>query len=107
MLKIENGFIEGFNVYEHRENLKFYRCMWDADAKKWRAPDNTTKIMHYIEGVNKQETEILFKLWKDGCNNCGYQFVKKGTEEYEEVKEEVKKLKLESKNKINIKIFSE
>lgn len=92
MLKIENGFVEGRNIFEHKDNLKFYRCKWDPEARKWRTPDNTTKLQAYFDKVNQQKNENLKDYWKEACENCGYNFAKKGTPEYDEVKEEMKRL---------------
>lgn len=92
MWKIEDGFIVGHNAYEIKDNLKFYRCKWDAEAKKWKAPDNTNKLQIYLDQLNKNKDEELKDYWKEACESCGYNFVKKGTPEYEEVKEEMKRL---------------
>lgn len=106
MMKIENGFVEGFDLYSHKENLKFYKCKWDADAKKWKAPDNTRKLQAYIEKVNEAEKERKNTLWNQAVEKCGFDKfkVKKGTEEYEQTRKEyltllkANKESLENKN---------
>ncbi len=100
MLRIENGYIEGNNVYDHRENLKFYRCTWDPEVKKWKAPENTHKIRFYIDGVNKSETDEIYQIWKDACESLGHSFVTKGTAEYDAVKAHMKKMMKEKKRAV-------
>ncbi len=92
MYKIENGFIHGYNLYAIKDNLKFYKCTWDADAKKWKAPNNPDKLKMYFDKLNEEKSENMKDFWKEACDSCGYQFVKKGTPEYDEVKEEMKRL---------------
>ena len=102
MLTIENGFVTGFDLYSHRDNLKFYKCIWDTDAKKWRAPDNTSKLQFYLDKVNDAEKEQINKLWNDAIDNCGFDKfkVKKGTSEYEQTRTEFKNLLQISKQKM-------
>ena len=100
MLRIENGYIEGHNVYDHRENLKFYRCTWDPEVKKWKAPENTHKISFYIDGVNKSEADYICQIWKEACESLGHPFATKGTPQYDEVKALMKNMLKEKKRTI-------
>ena len=72
MLSIQDGYVEGFDLYSHKDNLKFYKCRWDADAKKWKAPDNTHKLQMYLDKVNEQENERKNALWSQAVEKCGF-----------------------------------
>ena len=103
MLSIQDGYVEGFDLYSHKDNLKFYKCRWDADAKKWKAPDNTHKLQMYLDKVNEQENERKNALWSQAVEKCGFDKfkVKKGTNEYEQTRQEY--LNLLKNSKIEIK----
>jgi len=42
--------------------------------------------------LNKQKLDESEEYWKEACDKCGYKFVKKGTSEYNEVKEEMTRI---------------
>ena len=84
-MKIVNGNVEGFNLFQHRDNLKAYHCHWNPETKTWKAPDNTNKLEKYIEKVNDGEKKKVNLIWQKACKEKGYEFVKKGTPQYEEV----------------------
>jgi hypothetical protein len=103
MLTIENGFVKGFDLYSHRENLKFYKCKWDNEEKQWRAPDNTRKLQAYLDKVNEAEKEQINKVWNEAIDKLGLDKfkVKKGTPEYEQTRTEFKNLlKLSREQKV-------
>ena len=95
MVKIVSGVIEGYGLYEIKDTLKYYGCTWDMDSKKWSAPINSDmshKIKLFFDKLNKQKSDESDEYWKEACEKCGYKFVKKGTSEYNEVKEEMTRL---------------
>jgi len=92
MVKIVNGVIEGYGLYEIKDTLKYYGCTWDMDSKKWSAPINQDKIKLFFDKLNKQKLDESEEYWKEACEKCGYKFVKKGTSEYNEVKEEMTRI---------------
>jgi hypothetical protein len=92
MLAIEGDYIVGFDVYKHKDALKMYNCRWNPDVKKWKVPDNIDKLKFYIDRVNTNEKESIKECWEQALKNCGHERVAKGTEQYLQVKTEMKRL---------------
>ena len=92
MLSLENNRIAGYGSYEHKENFKFYKCKWDKDAKNWFVPSDadTTMILKLIESINSVEKKKMEERWAEACNVCGFDFVKRGTPEYNKVMDKFK-----------------
>lgn len=99
VLKFENKRIMGPGSYAHKDNLKSNGCKWDSTNRCWYVPDeaNLSLILKIIESINQKEQDEMKELWKKACENCGYKFVKKGTPEYNEVKEEMRQMMLEER----------
>jgi hypothetical protein len=94
VLKFENNRIVGRGSFPHKDNLKANGCKWDKENKCWYVPEIVDKslISKIIEAINEREKEDMIMYWEQACENCGYKFAKKGTPEYEEVKEEMKRI---------------
>ena len=97
MLAIEGDYIVGFDIYKHKDTLKYFQCRWDPEVKKWKIPDNPVKLQYYIEKVNANEKEEMQAAWQQALKSCGHERVYKGTAEYDDVKTEMKRI-LKEKN---------
>jgi hypothetical protein len=86
MLIIHNNKIEG-NTFKIKEQLKSMNCKWDSDYKQWGVSNENIKaVSQYLEQVNHENKMKVFEAWKAACEFFNYKFVKKGTEEYNQVK---------------------
>lgn len=96
MLEIVGDFVEGDarDIFNQKDNLKAMYCTWDPKNKKWKIPYGVklTTLEVFINTFNAQQTEKAKATWKQAVENCNLSFVKKGTEEYDLVREEFKRL---------------
>jgi hypothetical protein len=99
-INLENRTIEGTpnEIYENKDHLKFFRCLWDKESKTWRIPFEDVhlkRLSEFISKWNEMQEEVNEKkkdLWKQAQENLNLSFVKKETVEYDLVKEEFKRL---------------
>ena len=99
-INLENRTVEGTRseIYENKDHLKFFRCLWDKESKTWRIPFEDVNLKRLIEFIKRwnEEQEISNEnkkdLWKQASDNLKLNFVKKGTTEYDLVKAEFVKL---------------
>lgn len=102
MLKInpETRYVEGSRseIYENKDHLKFYRCLWDKETKQWRIPyeqQHLDRLEAFVVEWNKMQEEKDNKkreLWQQALDNLRLRFAARGTPEYELVKQEFKRL---------------
>ena len=99
-INLENRTVEGTRgeIFENKDNLKFFRCLWDKETKTWRIPledMHLKRLTEFIKGWNEMQEKANEKkkdLWKQAQDNLNLPFAKKDTPEYELVKAEFKKL---------------
>jgi len=99
-INLETRTVEGTKneIYENKDHLKFFKCLWDMDTKTWRIPyedHHLNRLMEFIKRWNEDQelnNETKKALWKQASDNLQLKFVKKGTPEYESVKSEFIKL---------------
>lgn len=96
-LNYETKQIEG--TYEETKknigNFKFYQCLYDSAAKRWRLPIDPFKLQQleeWVEKWNEMEANRKKAIWKQACENLNIKYTKQGTPEYDLVKTEFKKL---------------
>ena len=99
-MEVVDNYIEGDSklIFRCIDSLKMFRCKWNPEVKKWKASDETrhrNNLDMFISRMNEEEikeTERKIKLWQTVCKNLKFDYVKKGTPEYELVKADYIKL---------------
>lgn len=103
-MEIVGEYIEGDKklTYKCSGGFKSFHCLWNPDNKKWKIPYETqhlNNVKTFISRMNEEheqnqeaESERIKGLWKQASDNLNIKFAKKGSDEYEQVKAEFKKL---------------
>jgi hypothetical protein len=74
--------------YPYNDLLKKYKGKFNPETKQWRLPLLCKK--EFQEEKQKLEIQLndrASKIWVECCNDLGYKFVKRDTDEYFQVKE--------------------
>jgi len=72
------------NAYQLRDLIRLNSGKWDATKKVWMVPPRS------LTELNRESAKLDIKaqnLWKEACNLAGVAFCKKGSPEYDKVKE--------------------
>ena len=87
MLYTCGNTIEG-NTYSIKDILKSkYKCYWDSDTKKWTFEQMyKDKIDDFLSECNRNIENNIKTLWKNACDILNIHYAKKGTQEYNVVK---------------------
>ena len=92
VLKIVDKRIVGYGSYKHKDTFKFFGCLWDKETKSWYVPDTADyeKLDKVIDAINDSDSQIFLDKWKEACVQCNVTYTKKGTQEYEQVRQWLK-----------------
>jgi hypothetical protein len=83
--KLTFNFDEKYS-YKYNDILKQHKGKFDADTKTWNLPlENKARFLSDKMVVDRKLNEQTKKVWKQACINCGFDFVKKESEEYNQV----------------------
>ena len=89
------------DIFKNISSFKYFHCKYDVENKVWLLPDkendnkNYKQIIEYVKrwNVDAEKTKDDKKqLWREALDNLGFKYVQKGTDEYNLVLEEYKKL---------------
>jgi hypothetical protein len=72
------------NAYQLKDLIRLNGGKWDNTKKTWMVPPKS------LTELNRESAKLDIKaqnLWKEACQLAGVNFCKKGTPEYERVKE--------------------
>jgi hypothetical protein len=90
--KLTFNFDEKYS-YKYNEILKKHKGKFDDKTKVWSLPiENKARFLSDKMVVDNKIKEHTQKIWKQACKQCGFDFVKKETQEYDQVKEVFKEL---------------
>ena len=79
--------------YQYLDLLRSYKGKFDKTTKTWNLPESCrVEFMKEKEKIDKENKKIIEMKWGQALKQNNYDFVKKGTLEYEEVYKTFKEL---------------
>jgi hypothetical protein len=73
-------------TYQYLNLLKKCESKFNPELKTWNIPLKFRKtFFEQKKQLDDENKERVKSIWKESCDECNYKFVKKGTDEYNEV----------------------
>lgn len=72
--------------YEYKETLKKYKGKWNNESKIWIVPNKFISDIEQECSIIKSHKDSAKRIkWQKALDHFGFDFVKKGTPEYQKV----------------------